>query len=119
AVLLKNGYFDDADKLLQIGRPAGPNPEYLHLVARLREAQGRLPQAWDLLQRAVRLQPRSFDLLFDCARFLAQHERWDEAANFLVSADAVSPDRPEVLLKLTLALLKTRRREKALVVARR
>jgi len=119
AVLVKNGYLQDAEKLLQAVRPARPNAEYLHLQARVIEAQGQLPQAWELLQQALKLEPKSFELLFDCARFAAQHERWSEAVDFLHRADQLSPDRPEVLLKLTLALLKSKRREAAVVIAKR
>jgi len=118
AVLIRNGYLNDADKLLQVVRPAHPNAEYLHILARVREAQQRIPEASDLLQQALRLEPKSYELLFDCARFAAQHERWTEAVALLSRANAVSPDRPEVLMKLTLALLKSRHREKAVVVAR-
>ena len=119
AVLVKNGYLEEADKLLAVVRPATPNADYFHLLARMREAQGRNDESWDLLQRALKLQPKSFDLLFDCARFAAMHDRWNDAADLLQRADDVSPDRPEVLLKLTLALLKTKRRERAIGVAKR
>jgi len=118
AVLIRNGYLNDADKLLQVSRPAHPTAEYLHILARVREAQQRIPEASDLLQQALQLEPKSYDLLFDCARFAAQHERWTQAVEMLSRANAVSPDRPEVLMKLTLALLKSRHREKAVLVAR-
>jgi tetratricopeptide (TPR) repeat protein len=118
AILIRNGYLKDADKLLQVSRPAHPTAEYLHILARVREAQQRIPEASDLLQQALQLEPESYDLLFDCARFAAQHERWTQAVEMLSRANAVSPDRPEVLMKLTLALLKSRHREKAVVVAR-
>jgi tetratricopeptide (TPR) repeat protein len=119
AVLLKNGYLEDADKLLQAVRPAAPDADYLHILARVREAQGKAAEAHELLQQAVKLQPKSYELLFDCARFAAQHDNWEESIDFLRRADAVEPDRREVLLKLTLALLKVRFREKAVAVAKR
>ena len=118
AVLIRNGYVNDADKLLQVSRPAHPNAEYLHILARVREAQQRIPEASDLLQQALQLEPKSYELLFDSARFAAQHERWTEALKLLTRANEVSPDRPEVLMKLTLALLKSRHRERAVLVAR-
>lgn len=118
AVLIRNGYVNDAGKLLQVSRPAQPTAEYLHILARVREAQERIPEASDLFEQALKLEPKSYDLLFDCARFAAQHERWTEAVNLLARANAVSPDRPEVLMKLTLALLKSRHRERAVLVAR-
>jgi tetratricopeptide (TPR) repeat protein len=119
AVLVRNGYLQEADKLLTAIRPASPDADYLHMVARMREAQGRNDESWQLLQRALKLQPKSFDLLFDCARFAAQHDRWNDAVSFLQRADEVQPDQPEVLMKLTLALLKIHYREKAVIVARK
>lgn len=118
AVLIRNGYLKDADKLLEVARPAHPNAEYLHIVARVREAQGRLPEAEDLLKKALELDPKSYDLLFDAARFYGQHDRWLDAATMLTRANQVKPDQPEVLEKLTLALLKSRYREKAVPIAR-
>ena len=106
AVLIRNGYLEDADKILQIVRPARPSADYLHILARVREAQGQISAASRLLQQALQVEPKSFDLLFDCARFAAQHERWEDAVDFLQRANLVNPDRPDVLMKLTLALLK-------------
>jgi tetratricopeptide (TPR) repeat protein len=83
AVLIRNGYLEDADKILQIVRPARPSADYLHVLARAREAQGKISDASSLLQQALQLEPKSFDLLFDCARFAAQHERWEEAVDLL------------------------------------
>ncbi|ABF39914.1 Tetratricopeptide repeat protein [Candidatus Koribacter versatilis Ellin345] len=119
AVLVRNGYIQDSEKILQIARPSKPTAKYLHTLARVREAQDNLPEASKLFQQALQLDPKSFDLLFDGARFSGQHNRWDEAVGYLQKCDEVNPDRPEVLLKLTLAYLKTRRREKAVSVARR
>jgi len=119
AVLIRNGYLKDADNILQVLRPADPSAEYLHVLARVREAQERIPEASSLLEKALELEPKSFDLLFDCARFEAQHERWDAAVDLLNRANAVRPDQPDILMKLTLALLKSRRREKAVAVAKR
>ncbi|HEX8924667.1 MAG TPA: tetratricopeptide repeat protein [Terriglobales bacterium] len=118
AVLIRNGYVKDADALLKLARPAKPNAEYLHILARVREAQGQLDESETLLKKALELEPDSYDLLFDAARFYAQHERWNDVIKMLNRANAVKPDQPEVLEKLTLALLKTRRREIALNVAR-
>ena len=113
--------------LLQLGDGLFPAGGFAHSFAletyaqegRVREAEGRVPEAHELLQQAVKLQPKSYELLFDCARFAAQHENWNESIDFLQRADAVSPDRREVLLKLTLALLKVRFREQAVAVAKR
>jgi len=119
AVMVRNGYVQDAEKILQIARPPKPTAKYLHTLARVREAQNDLTQASALFQQALNLEPENFDILFDASRFSAQHNKWSDAVDYLQRCDTVSPDRPEVLLKLTLALLKTRRREKAVSVARR
>jgi tetratricopeptide (TPR) repeat protein len=119
AVLVRNGYLGDADHLLQAVKPAKPSAEYLRAQSRVREAQGQRAQARDLLAKALKLQPKSFDLLFDSARLAVQDEKWDDAVQFLRLADQAQPDRPDVLLKLSLALLKTRRHDAAVAVARK
>ncbi len=118
-VLVRNGYVHDAEKILQVARPPKPTARYLHTLARVQEAKGDLTQAATLFQQAIKLDPKNFDLLFDAARFYAKQNKWNDAIEYLTQCDAITPDRPEVLLKLTLGLLKTRRREKAVSVARR
>lgn len=117
AILVRNGYVGDAEHLLEAAKPVKPSAEYLRAKSRVREAQGRRPEARKLLAQALTLQPESFDLLFDSARLAAQDNQWDDTVKFLRHADQVRPDRPEVLLKLTLALLKTQRRVAAVAVA--
>jgi tetratricopeptide (TPR) repeat protein len=100
AVLLQNGYVQDASKLMEAIRPAKPGAAYVHVLARVREAEGRKPEARQLLAEALRMQPKSFDVLFDSARFAAEENRWKDSVELLKRADAVKPDDPAVLTKL-------------------
>jgi len=118
-VLLRNGYAADAAGLLARAKPLKPSPEYLQALSRVREAQGKQPEALELLSAALRMRPKSFDLLFESARLAAQLNRWKEMIDFLRRADQAQPNRPEVLLKLSLALLRTGQPARALAVARK
>lgn len=118
-VLIRNGYVRDADRVLTSAKPAKPGAEYLRGVARVREAQGRVEAALQYLSLALKLEPRSFDLLFDSARLAAQGNRWEEMLAFLRRADDVQPDRPEVWQKLSLGLLKAGHRSRAVAAARK
>jgi len=119
AVLLRNGYVDDAAHIMEIAAPQKPSADYLHSLARVRAAQKRLPEAQSLLGQALKLQPMSYDLLFDSARLAAQQNQWNETVAFLRRADQAKRDQPEVLQKLSLALLKTGHHTAAVAVARR
>ena len=105
AVLLHNGYVKDASKLMQVIRPANPNAAYLHVLARVREAEGQKTEARKLLAEALRLQPKSFDILFDSARVAGEEKRWKDSVELLKRANAVKPDDPEVLMKLAIEYL--------------
>jgi tetratricopeptide (TPR) repeat protein len=100
AVLLHNGYVEDASKLMQAIRPAKPGAGYVHVLARVREAEGRKPEAAQLLAEALRMQPKSFDILFDSARLAAEENRWKDSVQLLKRANAVKPGDPAVLMKL-------------------
>lgn len=100
AVLLHNGYVQDASKLMQAIRPAEPEAGYLHVLARVREAEGRRAEAQQLLAEALRMQPKSFDILFDSGRFAAEENHWKDSVELLERANAVKPNNPKVLMKL-------------------
>src|SRR5262249_28167659 len=72
-----------------------------------------------LLDRALKLNPKSYEVYLDSAQVAAQQERWDEMIGFLRGADNVRPDQAEVLQKLSLALLRTGHRSAAVATARR
>ena len=119
AVLLHNGYFQDASKLMAALRPAKPDAEYLHVLARIREAEGRKAEARQLLAEALRMQPKSFDVLFDSGRFAAEENRWQDSVELLKRADAVKPDDPAVLLKLAVEYMQVGELEGARLASKR
>ncbi len=100
AVLLHNGYVEDASKLMAAIRPVKPDAGYMHMLARVREAEGRKAEARQLLAEALNIQPKSFDILFDSARLAAEENRWKDSVDLLKRADAAKPDDPAVLMKL-------------------
>jgi tetratricopeptide (TPR) repeat protein len=119
AVLLHHGYVRDASKLMEAIRPAKPGADYVHVLARIREAEGRRAEARQLLGQASRMQPKSFDILFDSARFAAEDNRWKESVELLRRADAVKPDNPAVLMKLAVEYMQIGELESARMAAKR
>jgi tetratricopeptide (TPR) repeat protein len=119
AVLLHNGYVQDASKLMDSIRPAKPGGGYLHVLARVREAEGRKAEARRLLAQALRMQPKSFDILFDSARFAAEENRWKDSVELLKHADAVKPDDPAVLMKMAVEYTQIGELERARVASKR
>jgi tetratricopeptide (TPR) repeat protein len=119
AVLLQNGYVQDASKLMQAIRPEKPGANYVHVLARVREAEGRKPEARLLLAEALRMQPKSFDVLFDSARFAAEENRWKDSLELLKRADAVKPDDPAVLMKLAVEYMQIGELERARLASKR
>jgi tetratricopeptide (TPR) repeat protein len=118
AVLLRNGYVQDASKLMESIRPATPSAEYVHMLARVREAEGRRAEARQLLSQALRMQPKSFDILFDSGRVAAEENRWKDSVELLKRADAVKPDDPAVLIKLAVEYMQIGELERARVAAK-
>src|SRR5260370_16973377 len=55
AVLLQNGYVQDASKLMEEIRPAKPDAGYVHVLARVREAEGRSEEHTSELQSHLNL----------------------------------------------------------------
>jgi tetratricopeptide (TPR) repeat protein len=119
AVLLHNGYVQDASKLMGAIRPAKPGGAYVHVLARVREAEGRSAEARQLLAEALRMQPKSFDVLFDSGRFAAEENRWKDSVELLKRADAVKPDDPAVLMKLAVEYTQIGELELARVASKR
>ena len=119
AVLLKNGYIQDASKLMGAIRPVKPSAGYVHVLARVREVEGRKAEARQLLAEALRMQPKSFDILFDSARCAAEQNRWKDSVELLRRADAVKPDDPAVLMKLAVEYMQIGELERARVASKR
>jgi tetratricopeptide (TPR) repeat protein len=119
AVLLQNGYVRDASKLMEGIRPTKPDAGYVHVLARVREAEGRKPEARQLLEEALRMRPKSFDILLDSGRFAAEENRWKDSVELLQRADAVKPDDPAVLLKLAVESMQIGELERARLASKR
>src|SRR5216684_6339430 len=119
AVLLHNGYVQDASKLMEAIRPANPNADYVHVLARVRKAEGRKAEARTLLAEALRMQPKSFDILFDSARAAGEENRWKDSVELLKRAGAVKPDDPEVLMKLAVEYMQIGELEPARLASKR
>ncbi len=119
SVMLRHGYVQDAGQLMETVQPKTMTADYLQTLARVRMAQHRAEEARGLLNRALKLNPRSYELYLDSAQVAAQQDRWDEMIQFLRRADDVRPDQAEVLQKLSLALLRTGHRSAAVASARR
>jgi tetratricopeptide (TPR) repeat protein len=119
AVLLQNGYVQDAAKLMEGIRPTKPDADYVHVLARVREAEGRKPEARQLLEEALRMRPKSFDILYDSGRFAAEENRWKDSVELLRRADAVKPEDPAVLLKLAVEYMQIGELERARLASKR
>ena len=119
AVLLQNGYVHDASMLMEKIRPLKPSAGYVHVLARVREAEGHKQEARQLLAEALRMQPKSFDILFDSGRFAAEENRWKESVALLQRANMVKPDDPAVLMKLAVEYTQIGELERARLAAKR
>jgi tetratricopeptide (TPR) repeat protein len=119
AVLLQNGYVQDASKLMKAIRPPKPDASYMHVWARVREAEGRKAEAGQLLAEALRMSPKSFDILFDSARFAAEDNRWKDSVDLLKRADAANPNDPAVLMKLAVEYMQIGETELARLASKR
>jgi len=119
AVLLHNGYVQDASKLMERLRPGKPGADYVHVLARVREVEGRKSEARQLLAEALRIQPKSFDILFDSARLAAGENRWKDSLELLKRANAIKPNDPAVLMKLAVEYMQIGEIELARLAAKR
>jgi Flp pilus assembly protein TadD len=71
-----------------------------------------------LLAEALRMQPKSFDILLDSARFAAEDNHWKDSVALLERANAVKPNNPAVLMKLAVEYMQIGELERARVVSR-
>lgn len=118
-VMLRHGYIEEADHLLEAAPPKVMTADFLQTLARVRMAQRRPEEARGLLNRAVKLNPKSYELYLDSAQVAAHQDRWDDMIKFLRRANEARPDQAEVLQKLSLAFLRNGRRSAAVATARR
>ncbi len=118
-VLVDNGFVDDAQELLQAAAPHEKlTTEYLMALARVQEAQGNLVLAGRTLARVTKLDPHSFDALFQSARLASQAKEYKKEAALLDKPLEIQPDDLEALRHLVLALMRSGDAVKAVAAAR-
>ncbi|MCL5961083.1 MAG: tetratricopeptide repeat protein [Chloroflexi bacterium] len=70
------------------------NPDVLQEAAKLAESQGKLPEAIETFQRAIKVEPRP-RLYRDLAHTLAKARRFEEALDAMRSALKIEPGNPD------------------------
>jgi Flp pilus assembly protein TadD len=65
------------------------------------------------------MQPKSFNILFDSARFAAEEKRWKDSVELLQRANAAKPDDPSVLMKLAVEYMQIGELELARLASKR
>jgi tetratricopeptide (TPR) repeat protein len=118
-VLVDNGFVEDAQELLQAAAPHEKvTTEYLMVLARVQEAQGDVALAGRTLARVTKVDPHSFDALFQSARLASQMKEYKKEAALLDKALEIQPDDLEALRHLVLALMRSGDAVKAVAAAR-
>ncbi len=77
--------------------------DYFLLRAQILDAEGRLEEATDDLNRGFRAAPTRSDLDFQAALFLIKHEQYRKAIGLLEQAKRVVPDTSDLLLTEAIA----------------
>jgi tetratricopeptide (TPR) repeat protein len=80
------------------------HPSALHLMGLLRVRQGRLPEAAEILARAIAAQPNEAQTHFNHGKVLAALGRHYEASLAFASAIALEPGRSEALFRQSKSL---------------
>lgn len=77
--------------------PITDHPSALHLMGLIRVRQGRLPEAADVLGRAVASRPQEAQAHFNHGKVLAALGRYSEAADAFSAAVALDPQHGEAM----------------------
>jgi tetratricopeptide (TPR) repeat protein len=118
-VLVENGFVDDAEEILKAtAEHQKLTPEYLLVLARVQERQGNLALAERTLARVAKLDPNSFDALFQSARLASQAKEYKKEAGLLGRALEIQPDHLEALRHLVLARMRSGDAAQAVMAAR-
>jgi tetratricopeptide (TPR) repeat protein len=118
-VLVENGFVDDADDLLKAASERQKlTPEYLLVLARVQEGQGQLALAQRTVGRVAKLDPNSFDAVFQSARLASQAKDYKKEAGLLDRALEIQPDHLEALRHVVLARMRSGDAAKAVLAAR-
>ncbi len=87
--------------------------DYYVLRAQLLDAQGKLPEAAEALNRGIRMAPTRADLYLQASGFLMKHKLYKQAEQLLEQADRVLPDNRDLLLARAVAFAVMPRDEEA------
>src|SRR6267378_4134276 len=118
-VLVENGFVDDASDLLKAASEHQKlTSEYLLVLARVQEGQGQLALAQRTLGRVAKLDPNSFDAVFQSARLASQAKDYKKEGALLDRALELQPDHLEALRHLVLARMRSGDAAKAVTAAR-
>jgi tetratricopeptide (TPR) repeat protein len=118
-VLVENGFVDDAGDLLKAASEHHKlTPEYLLVLARVQEGKGQLVLAQRTLDRVTKLDPNSFDAVFQSARLASQAKDYKKEAGLLDRALEIQPDHLETLRHMVLARMRSGDAAKAVTAAR-
>lgn len=118
-VLVENGFVDDASDLLKAASEHQKlTPEYLLVLARVQEGQGQLALAERTLSRVAKLDPHSFDAVFQSARLASQAKDYKKEGALLGRALEMQPDHLEALRHLVLARMRSGEAANAVLAAR-
>jgi len=106
---------DEAERLYAEILAAEPDHfDALHMLGVLRLTQGQLPEAFDLISRALAIDGRSWRALYNYGRVLSALERYEEAAVRFAQAVAIEPGQADVHFCHAISLHKLNRLEDAL-----
>jgi tetratricopeptide (TPR) repeat protein len=118
--LIERGAIGDADQLLQIAaQRQKATDEFLYEVARVQASKGARRQARQTLARVLQDSPRFLNALAEAGRLAGLDSDWGQAADLLSRAEALAPQRVDILQGLVMAQLYSYRAEDALRTARR
>lgn len=84
----------------QAAQLAPRDPAPLRAMGRLYLEAGELDKALAEFDRALARQPKFFPLMLDRSEVLSRQQRWPEAIDQVLAAERLSPQSPEVQLKL-------------------
>jgi Tfp pilus assembly protein PilF len=98
SVFLEHGMVSDAAELLKVAQSHEQvNADFLVALAKVQAASGDVQQARSSFDRAVKLQPKSQDVLGAGAELAIRWAQWDKALEFLDAALAAGPPRSNLL----------------------
>ena len=104
---LDRGMVTDAAELLRVAQPhQAATPAFQAAQASVQAATGDAQQARKSLDQAVRLEPKSQEVLATGAALAIRASQWDKALEFLDAALAAGPPRSDLLQRVVFVELR-------------